>query len=167
MSHHEAPSPPPPQTSNADLAKQLVKKVSTSFIRTSVHPTVVVRTPKSRPSLGSLDGGVLEPTPEVSPSTSGEASGNSAKQSAPGRTTSTGMTSLDSKFSANMKLLSGHSSNAENKKGPVTKQLVVEESVVNNGLTPISEVSHEVIVAPVPVPSKLLLSLLVSSAAVA
>jgi hypothetical protein len=77
------------------------------------------------------------------------------------------MTSLDSKLSANVKLLSGHSSNTENKKGAVTKQSVVEESVVNNGLTPISEVSHEVMVAPVPVPSKLSLSLLVSSAAVA
>lgn len=128
--------------------------MSFNNIRPSVQPpTVVIRSPKSRPSL-SLEKAVMELTPEVSPSTSGETSGNSAgKQSAPARTNSTGMTSLDSKFSAG-KMLSGHSSNTENKKATATKQQVAEETIVNNSLMPISEVAQEVMIAPVPVPSK-------------
>ena len=146
--------------SNADIAKELAKKVSMSFARNNIPPTVVIRSPKSRPSIvgNSLDKGVMELTPEVSPSTSGEASGNSSgKQAAPARTNSTAMTSLDSKFSAGMKMLSGHSSGMENKKGlsgAIAKQLVPEETVVNNTLTPISE--QEVQIEPVPVPSKCL-----------
>lgn len=139
-----------------ELARELVKKVSMPFnnMRPSVQPpTVVIRSPKSRPSL-SLEKGVLELTPEVSPSTSGETSGNSAgKQSAPARTNSTGMTSLDSKFSAG-KMVSGHSSNTENKKVAVTKQQVAEETIANNSLMPISEVAQEVVIVPIPVPSK-------------
>ncbi|KFY80491.1 hypothetical protein V499_00669 [Pseudogymnoascus sp. VKM F-103] len=154
-SNLESSSPISPQVGNVELARELVKKVSMSFnnMRPSVQPpTIVIRSPKSRPSL-SLEKGVLELTPEVSPSTSGEASGNSAgKQSAPARTNSTGMTSLDSKFSAG-KMLSGHSSNTENKKAAVTKQQVAEETIVNNSLMPISEVAQEVIIAPVPVPT--------------
>jgi hypothetical protein len=165
-SNIESSSPISPQIGNVELARELVKKVSMSFnnMRPSVQPpTVVIRSPKSRPSL-SLDKGVLELTPEVSPSTSGETSGNSAgKQSAPARTNSTGMTSLDSKFSAG-KMLSGHSSNTENKKAAVTKQQVAEETIVNNSLMPISEVAQEVIIAPVPVPSKPYSSLIFDSA---
>lgn len=152
--------PPIPHLSNTDIAKELAKKVSMSFARNNITPTVVVRSPKSRPSVvgNSLDKGVMELTPEVSPSTSGEASGNSSgKQAAPARTNSTGMTSLDSKFSAGMKMLSGHSSGMENKKGfagAIAKQLLPEESVVNNGLTPISENAQEIHIEPVPVPSK-------------
>lgn len=148
--------------SNADIAKELAKKVSQSFARNNIPTTVVVRTQKSRPSIvGSLDKGVMELTPEVSPSTSGEASGNSGgKPPAAAHTNSTGMTSLDSRMSMGMKMLSGHSS--ENKKGfagnvngGLGRQLVPEESVVNNSLTPISENAQEVhIVEPVPVPSK-------------
>lgn len=166
VSHLEAPSTPPPQMGNAELARELAKKVSMSFNNmrpSSIQPTVVIRSPKSRPSLVSLDKGMMELTPEVSPSTSGETSGNSAgKQSAPARTNSTGMTSLDSKFSAGMKLLSGHSSNTENKKALVAKQLLAEETTVNNSLTPISEgeVVHDLVLAPVPVPSKPLPNLL-------
>lgn len=147
-----------PQIGNVELARELARKVSMSFnnMRPSVQPpTVVIRSPKSRPSL-SLEKGVvvMELTPEVSPSTSGETSGNSAgKQSAPARTNSTGMTSLDSKFSAG-KMLSGHSSNTESKKAAVTKQQVAEETIVNNSLMPISEVAQEVMVTPEPVPSK-------------
>lgn len=159
-SNLESSSPISPQIGNVELARELVKKVSMSFnnMRPSVQPpTVVIRSPKSRPSL-SLEKAVLELTPEVSLSTSGETSGNSAgKQSAPARTNSTGMTSLDSKFSAG-KMLSGHSS--ENKKATVTKQQVAEETIVNNSLMPISEVAQEVMIAPVPVPSKPYFSLI-------
>lgn len=166
VSQLEVPTTPPPQMSNADLAKELAKKMSMSFnnMRSSVQPTVVVRSPKSRPSLVSLDKGVMELTAEVSPSTSGETSGNSAgKQSGPARTTnSTGMTSLDSKFSAGMKMLSGHSSNTESKKALVAKQLLAEETTVNNSLTPISEVVHEIVIAPVAIPSKSLRNPLLS-----
>jgi hypothetical protein len=63
------------------------------------------------------------------------------------------MTSLDSKFSAG-KMVSGHSSNTENKKAAATKQQVAEETIVNNSLMPISEVAQEVMIAPVPIPSK-------------
>ena len=154
--------------SNADIAKELAKKVSQSFARNNIPTTVVVRTQKSRPSIvGSLDKGVMELTPEVSPSTSGEANSNSCgKQPVPAHTNSTGMTSLDSRMSMGMKMLSGHSS--ENKKGGVNggmntglaRQLMPEESVVNNSLTPISENAQEVhIVEPVPVPSKSFLPL--------
>lgn len=156
VSNLESSPPAPPQIGNVELARELAKKVSMSFnnMRPSVQPpTVVIRSPKSRPSL-SLEKEVLELTPEVSPSTSWETSGNSAgKQSAPARTNSTGMTSLDSKFSAG-KMLSGHSSNTENKRAMATKQQVAEETIVNNSLMPISEVAHEVMIAPVPVPSK-------------
>ena len=105
--------------SNAEIAKELAKKVSQSFARSNIPTTVVVRTQKSRPSIvGSLDKGVMELTPEVSPSTSGEASGNSSGKGKVveigAHTNSTGMTSLDSRLSAGMKMLSGHSS--ENKK---------------------------------------------------
>lgn len=156
--------PSTPAMSNADIARELAKKVSQSFARNNIPTTVVVRTQKSRPSIvGSLDKGVMELTPEVSPSTSGEASGNSGgKAPAAAHTNSTGMTSLDSRMSMGMKMLSGHSS--ENKKtfgGNVNggmgrdRQLVPEESVVNNSLTPISENVQEMqIVEPVPVPSK-------------
>lgn len=157
--------PPVAAMSNADIAKELAKKVSQSFARNNIPTTVVVRTQKSRPSIvGSLDKGVMELTPEVSPSTSGEASGNSSGKGKVveigAHTNSTGMTSLDSRFSAGMKMLSGHSS--ENKKGfagnvngGLGRQLVPEESVVNNSLTPISENVQEVhIFEPVPVPSK-------------
>jgi hypothetical protein len=148
-SNLESSTPITPQIGNVELARELAKKVSMTFnnMRPSIQPpTVVIRSPKSRPSL-SLEKGVMELTPEVSPSTSGETSGNSAgKQSAPARTNSTGMTSLDSKFSGG-KMLSGHSSNTENKKA-------AEETIVNNSLMPISEVPQEVMIAPVPIPSK-------------
>jgi hypothetical protein len=160
-SNLESSPPITPQIGNVELARELAKKVSMTFnnMRPSIQPpTVVIRSPKSRPSL-SLEKGVMELTPEVSPSTSGETSGNSAgKQSAPARTNSTGMTSLDSKFSAG-KMLSGHSSNTENKKAAVTKQQVAEETIVINSLMPISEVTQEVMIAPVPVPSKSYFSL--------
>lgn len=133
-----------------------------SFQRNNIPATVVVRSNKSRPSVmnNSVDKGVMELNPEVSPSTSGEGNSNSSgKQAAPPntRTNSTGMTSLDSKFSAGMKMLSGHSSGIEPKKGlagAMPRQFVPEETVVNNVLTPISENAQEVHIEPVPVPSR-------------
>ncbi|KAH6709397.1 kinase-like protein [Leptodontidium sp. MPI-SDFR-AT-0119] len=85
------------------------------------EPTVVHRTQfKSRPSFISLDKGVMEITPEGSPSTSTESSRNSGKSSVPRPGDSTGKTSLDSKhFSSTSKKASQHSS--ENKK-VITKQ---------------------------------------------
>lgn len=132
-----------------------------SFARNTVPPTVVVRSPKTRPSVqNSLDKGHLELTPEVSPSTSGEACQNSGGiKDVPPRTNSTGMTSLDSKFSAGIKMLSGHSSGNNQKMGlgvdgKLAKALQAEETVVQNGLTPIMERAQEVVIEPVPVPSK-------------
>lgn len=154
---------------NTEMAKHLAEKVSQSFAlvtRPSGPPTVVIRSPKSRPSVVSLDKGVLELTPEVSPETSGEISGNSSKQSGqnnvPPRTNSTGMTSMESKLSAGKKLLSGHSS--DTKKGgafgggaliktPNTKQLIAEETAISPGLTPIAEQAQEAVI-PLPVPSE-------------
>jgi hypothetical protein len=137
----------------------MARKVSMpSFLKPSNQPTtVVIRTPKPRPDIVSVDKGVLEITPEVSPSTSGEANTSSGgKQSATtGRTKSTGVTSLDSKFSVGAKTLSGHSS-GHTAKAKENKLLAAEETIVNNGtLTPINEVAHEVVeILPVPVPSK-------------
>ena len=141
--------------SNVDMAKDLAKKVSASFTRNAGPATVVVRSPKPRLSVASLDKGVLELTPEVSPSTSGETSGNSGKISATSaapRSNSTGMTSLDSKFRDGMKLLSGHSSDTKKSNQGFSKQPMPEETVVSAGLTPIAETATEVI--PLPVPSE-------------
>ncbi|CZT03348.1 related to serine/threonine-protein kinase CBK1 [Rhynchosporium graminicola] len=91
-----------------------VRRFSTALLKGQQDElTVVHRTQfKSRPSFISLDKGVVEITPEGSPSTSTESSGNSGKSSIPRPGESTGKTSLDSKHSS--KKASQHSS--ENKK---------------------------------------------------
>jgi len=116
-----------------------------------LEPTVVHRTQfKSRPSVISIDRGVIELTPEASPSTSTESSRNSGKSSLPRPGESTGKTSLDSKFSSSKsKAVSQHSS--ENKK-ILSKQTTGEGGSNENPLTPIAEV--EAPEAPEPVPSE-------------
>ncbi|KAG4420171.1 hypothetical protein IFR04_006734 [Cadophora malorum] len=96
-----------------------------AILKPHEEPTVVRRTQfKSRPSLISLDKGVLEITPEGSPSTSAESSRNSGKSSIPRPGDSTGKTSLDSKFSSKSKVGSQHSS--ENRK-VATKHTTVRD----------------------------------------
>lgn len=117
-------------------------------------PTVVHRSQlKARPSLVSFEQGVIDLSPEASPSTSTETSGNSGKSSLlENLKHSTGKTSQDSKFSGPPKNFSGQSQHSsENKKTP-SKQPRTEASVESQ-LTPIQEI-EPVEVAPTPVPSK-------------
>jgi hypothetical protein len=150
-SHNEA-SPPMLQI---PLNAELSKKVSISFLRKPTTPTVVHRSqPKVRLS---LDKELKEIAPEVSPSTSGEAStntsGNSGKSSAPGNN-STGKTSLDSKFNVPEKNASSSQSQHSTEKKVTAKQPATEV-LVEAPLTPIQE--QDVIeVSPEPVPSKLI-----------
>lgn len=95
----------------------------------------------------SYDKGVIELTPESSPSNSAESSSNGGKSTIPRQ--STGKTSLDSKFSAKSKAASQHSS--DNKKAAV-KQVTGESGSNENVLTPIAEV--DAVEAPEPVPSE-------------
>ncbi|KAL2064994.1 hypothetical protein VTL71DRAFT_4134 [Oculimacula yallundae] len=113
------------------------------------EPTIVHRTQfKSRPSFMSLDKGVVEITPEGSPSTSTESSGNSGKSSVPRPGDSTGKTSLDSKhFSSTSKKASQNSS--ENKRLVIKQAIVDACSSENSILAPIVE-SQE---TPEPVPT--------------
>jgi protein-serine/threonine kinase len=121
------------------------------LLKGQLEPTVVHRTQfKSRPSVISIDKGVIEITPEASPSTSPESSTNSGKSSLPRPGESTGKTSLDSKFSSKSKVISQHSS--ENKK-VVSKQTAGEGGSNENNLAPIAEV--ESVETPEPVPSEL------------
>lgn len=133
----------------------LGKKLSLSFLKGQLEPTVVHRTQfKSRPSIISMDKGILNisltpeasPSPETSPSNSGgESSSNTGKYSTtPGE--STGKTSLESKNSAKSKAASQSS---ENKK-VCPKQILVDSG--SDPLTTIPEV--ETVEDPEPVPSK-------------
>lgn len=122
---------------------------SAALLKSQLQPTVVHRAQfKSRPSVISFDKGIIELTPEFSPSTSAESSSNSGKSSVP-RQQSTGKTSLDSKFSAKSKVASQHSS--DNKKAAI-KQAAAEGGSNENVLSPIAEV--EAFEAPEPVPSE-------------
>ncbi len=93
-----------------------VRRFYAAVLKGQLEPTIVHRTQfKSRPSVISVDKGVMEITPEGSPSTSLESGSNSGKSSVPRPGDSTGKTSLDSKFSSSKhKIASQHSS--ENKK---------------------------------------------------
>lgn len=126
------------------------RRFSMILLKGQLEPTVVHRTQfKSRPSVISIDRGILEITPEPTPPTSPELSSNSGKSSIPRPGESTGKTSLDSKFSSKSKGVSQHSS--ENKK-IVSKQATGEASSNENSLAPIAEV--ECPETPEPVPSK-------------
>lgn len=124
-----------------------------SFFR-GLNPeqTIVHRTSqKGRPNLLSLDKVVIV-SPEVSSSTSGE----NSKSSSANRAESTGLTSLNSKFSLSLSK-THHSS--ENKKivSPKTGQ-VDGQSSNENALPPILEASAQEVFEclPLPVPSELL-----------
>jgi protein-serine/threonine kinase len=125
-----------------------------AILKGQLEPTVVHRTQfKSRPSVISMDRGILEITPEGSPSTSaGESS--SGKSSVPRPAESTGKTSLDSKFSTKSK---GQSHNSSENKKAVAKQITGEGGSNENPLTPIAEVENAETLEP-PVPSKLPIS---------
>lgn len=146
-SHTSAPEAtlPSPPTSPQGLGRIF----SAALLKGQLEPTVVHRTQfKSRPSVISFDKGIVELTPESTPSTSAESSRNSGKVSIP-RQQSTGKTSLDSKFSAKSKAASQHSSDNKKEKA-ATKQAAAEKGSNENALTPIAEV--EALEAPVPVP---------------
>src|SRR5580700_4059273 len=135
------------------LNTELSKKVSISFLRMPATPTVVHRSQQK--ARLSLDKELKEITPEVSPSTSGEAStntsGNSGKSSAPGNN-STGKTSLDSKFNVPEKAASSSQSQHSTEKKVTAKQPATE--VLTEGpLTPIQE-QDMIEVSPEPVHSK-------------
>jgi hypothetical protein len=148
-SHNENPPPMPSNPPSLEISK----KVSLSFLRIPATPTVVQRSqPKSRPS---IDKEAAEILPEVSPSTSGEAStntsGNSGKSSAPGNN-STGKTSLDSKFNLPEKTASSSQSQHPTEKKANVKQPATEV-LVEGSLTPIHE--QEIIeIPPETIPSK-------------
>lgn len=140
-------------TSSTEPSCQINNKPSAAALEDTLEPTVVHRIQfKSRPSLMSIDRGVLELTPpDGSPSTSAESGSNSGKSSNPNSRPgdSTGKTSLDSKFSASKaKIFSQHSS--DNKK-VVAKQMVGEREL-NENAAPLASI--EEIVDPEPVPSK-------------
>lgn len=126
------------------------RRFSMVLLKGQLEPTVVHRAQfKSRPSVISIDRGVIEITTEPSPPTSPGSSSNSGKSSIPRPGESTGKTSLDSKFSSKSKGVSQHSS--ENKK-VVSKQATGEGGSNENTLAPIAEV--ECVETPEPVPSE-------------
>jgi len=140
------PRSPSPQTS----ASAQGRRFSMVLLKGQLEPTVVHRTQfKSRPSVMSIDRGVVEITQEPSPPISPQSSSNSGKSSIPRPGESTGKTSLDSKFSSKSKGVSQHSS--ENKKA-TPKQATGEGGSNENNLAPIAEV--DCLEAPEPVPSK-------------
>jgi protein-serine/threonine kinase len=125
-------------------------RFSLALLKGQLGPTVVHRTQfKSRPSVISIDRGIIGTTPEPSSPTSAESTSNSGKSSIPRPGESTGKTSLDSKFSSKSKCVSQHSS--ENKK-VLSKQATGERGSNENNLPPIAEV--ECVETPEPVPSK-------------
>lgn len=131
------------------------KRVSFSFLRMPIQPTVVHRSQlRARPSLMSIDKGVslVEVVPDVSLSTSAETSGNSGKSSVPeNHNNSTGKTSQDSKFSQLAKVSAQSQHSPENNK-TIVKQTVVESSL-ETPPKPIQEVEVAE-VTPEPIPSK-------------
>ncbi|RAL66204.1 hypothetical protein DID88_005876 [Monilinia fructigena] len=138
-----APLSPPPES------VALGKKISMALLKTP--PTIVHRTQfKSRPSLISLDKGVLEFMPEATtPLSSAESTSNSGKSSGPDAKQSTQKTSLESKFSQKSAGISQHSS--ENKKAAPKTMIQAEGSSADGLLTPITESDN--VECPQPVPT--------------
>ncbi|KAM3077127.1 hypothetical protein ACMFMF_005041 [Clarireedia jacksonii] len=143
------PSPTPTASSSPPAPVSLTKKISMALLKPP--PTVVHRTQfKSRPSLISLDKGILDFMPDVfSLPSNVESTNNSAKSSLPGAGQSTEKTSLDSKFS-NTKSAGVSQHSSENKK--VHAQHVVKGSP-DDGLTPIAETDSYIIECPRPMPT--------------
>lgn len=119
-------------------------------------PTIVHRTQfKSRPSLISVDKGVLDFMPEApTPASSAESTSNSGKSSGPDAKQSTQKTSLESKFSQKSVGISQHSS--ENKKATPKVKTQAESNSADGVLTPITEGDN--IECPQPVPSEVFIS---------
>ncbi|KAB8303351.1 hypothetical protein EYC80_004783 [Monilinia laxa] len=138
-----APLSPPPES------VALGKKISMALLK--APPTIVHRTQfKSRPSLISLDKGVLEFMPEATtPPSSAESTSNSGKSSGPDAKQSTQKTSLESKFSQKSAGISQHSS--ENKKAAPKTMIQAEGSSADGLLTPITESDN--VECPQPVPT--------------
>ncbi|QSZ33910.1 hypothetical protein DSL72_005484 [Monilinia vaccinii-corymbosi] len=138
-----APLSPPPES------VALGKKISMALLK--APPTIVHRTQfKSRPSLISLDKGVLESTPEApTPPSSAESTSNSGKSSGPDAKQSTQKTSLESKFSQKSAGISQNS--FENKKATPKTMIKTEGGSADGLLTPITESDN--IECPQPVPT--------------
>lgn len=138
-----APLSPPPES------VALGKKISLALLK--APPTIVHRTQfKSRPSLISLDKGVLEFMPDApTPPSSAESASNSGKSSGPDAKQSTQKTSLESKFSQKSVGVSHHSS--ENKKMMSKNMNQAEVSSAEGVLASITEGDN--VECPQPVPS--------------
>lgn len=150
MEEDYSPLSPPPES------VALGKKISMALVK--APPTIVHRTQfKSRPSLISLDKGILEFMPDApsSPS-SAESTSNSGKSSGPDAKQSTQKTSLESKFSQKSAGISQHSS--ENKKAMPKTTNQAEGSSAEGLLTPITE--NDNFECPPVVPSKFFVSVL-------
>ena len=139
-----APLSPPPES------VALGKKISMAILK--APPTIVHRTQfKSRPSLISLDKGVLEFMPDApTPPSSAESATNSGKSSGPDAKLSTQKTSLESKISQKSGGVSHHSS--ENKKIMQKNMNRVEVNSAEGILASITE--GDSVECPQPVPSK-------------
>jgi hypothetical protein len=153
----KASNPSYEETSTVTLPSSgLSKKLSLSYLRMSLPPTVIHRSQhKLRHSLLSVDkgAGVVEVVPDISPSTSAEISVNSGKSSNPETENhSTGKTSQDSKFSQMAKKMSGRSQRSSEGKKTAVKQ-AAEEVSMEAPLKPIIEI-EAVEIAPEPTPSK-------------
>ncbi|TGO51637.1 hypothetical protein BCON_0157g00180 [Botryotinia convoluta] len=138
-----APLSPPPES------VALGKKISMALLK--APPTIVHRTQfKSRPSLISLDKGVLEFIPDApTPPSSAESASNSGKSSGPDAKQSTQKTSLESKFSQKSVGVSHHSS--ENKKVMQKNMNQAEVSSAEGVLASITEGDN--VECPQPVPT--------------
>ncbi|KAJ8071595.1 hypothetical protein OCU04_001918 [Sclerotinia nivalis] len=138
-----APLSPPPES------VALGKKISMALVK--APPTIVHRTQfKSRPSLISLDKGVLEFMPDApTPPSSAESTSNSGKSSGPDAKQSTQKTSLESKFSQKSAGISQHSS--ENKKAIPKALNQAEGSSADGVLASITETDN--VECPQPVPT--------------
>ncbi|KAI9640680.1 hypothetical protein NHQ30_010989 [Ciborinia camelliae] len=138
-----APLSPPPES------VALGKKISMALLK--APPTIVHRTQfKSRPSLISLDKGVLEFMQEApTPTSSAESTSNSGKSSGPDAKQSTQKTSLESKFSQKSTGTSPHSS--ENKKATPKPMNQVESNSADGLLASITESDN--VECPQPVPT--------------
>ncbi|TGO56295.1 hypothetical protein BOTNAR_0226g00070 [Botryotinia narcissicola] len=137
-----APLSPPPES------VALGKKISLALLKAA--PTIVHRTQfKSRPSLISLDKGVLEVMLDApTPSSSAESASNSGKSSGPDAKQSTQKTSLESKFSQKSVGVSHHSS--ENKKVMQKNMNQAEVSSAEGALASITEGDNTECPQPVP-----------------